>query len=211
MFINISCICWENLLLNNRYNFSPLQSHQLYLKLCFEAGLKFIQTISLRKQSWSPPFTAITAAFPVLMLMEEVEILHPLFFVFAHVKFLGTWQTIVIWFFRTAAEMARSGGRWELCLGYIGLFLDIVSVFFRYRWLVAESRAVKMIGFVISDLELPTCWLCNAFHDIRSSKGLWNPSADKGENKEWLKDLQSALHHLTLLLAKLALFGYAAS
>lgn len=57
-------------------------------------------------------------------------------------------------------------------MGYVGFFLDVVSVFFEYEWLVAESRAVKMIGFVMSDRELPTCWLSKAFHDICSSKGI---------------------------------------
>lgn len=57
-------------------------------------------------------------------------------------------------------------------MGYIRLSLDIVSVFFEYEWLVAESRAVKMIVFLISDRELPMCWLSKAFHDIYSSKGI---------------------------------------
>lgn len=189
MFINISCMCWENLFLNNRSNFSPLQSHQLYLKLCFEAGLKLIQFLCRNHLGGPHHLPLSPLPFQYWCWCKELEILHLLFFAFAQVKFLGSWQTIVMWFFRTAAEMARSGEKWELCLGYIGLSLDIVSVFFEYEWLVTESRAVKMIGFVISDRELPTCWLSKAFHDICSWKGIWNPSADKGENKEWLKDL----------------------
>jgi len=78
----------------------------------------------------------------------------------------------VISFFGTAAEMIRSEGKWALYFGYTGFFIHIGSVFFVYEWLVTESRTVKMIGYIVCDLESSTCWLCRAFYGICSSQGI---------------------------------------
>lgn len=123
------------------------------MKLSLESGLKLIHIISLQKQSW-PLLLAVNKQCCLSSVVDaKNRNIHILFSAFQHIKLLGTRQTAVIWFFGTAAEMVKSEGKWALCYGYTGLFIDVGSVVFVYQWLIAKSRTVKIIGYIISNLE----------------------------------------------------------